>query len=174
MSIPVSRLCLLMGFLRSFVRPYALSVLITAPPRLRVLLCRVLAALSVVACQLAAAQSHLDYPAVLDAVGIDKQTGTVTFVLLVDVPLDELETLRKAEVKLNRYWKAIRRGWFYVQNPTANPALPVKLHVFHLPVANDRGAAALQRLERSSRRYGFQPTFEARKSIFSPASKRGA
>jgi hypothetical protein len=108
----------------------------------------------------------------LDGVRIDRDTGQITFALLIDWPLDGRGTLNAIQVKLNRYYRARKQGVHVTQFPEANPALPVKLHVFHLPAKSEQARDVLSKVERSARRYGFLPTFESRVSIEGPAVLR--
>ena len=116
--------------------------------------------------------THLERDHVLDAVRIDEKTGQVSFAILIDWPLDDPRTLNAVQRKLNRYYRARRQGFHVVQFPEVNPALPVGLHVFHLPATTERGKAALATIERSARRYGFLPTFESRQGIEGPTVSR--
>jgi hypothetical protein len=116
--------------------------------------------------------THLEREQVLDAVRVDKKTGQVSFALLIDWPLDDPRTLNAVQRKLNIYYRARRQGYHVVQFPEVNPALPVGLHVFHLPAATERGRAALATIDRSARRSGFRPTFESRSGIEGPTVSR--
>lgn len=127
---------------------------------------------TLVAVPLLAAPTHLEHSQVLDGVLINKDTGQVTFALLVDWPLDGQGTLNAIQVKLNRYYRARKQGFHVTRFPEANPALSVKLHVFHLPARSEQAREVLSKVERSARRYGFTPTFESRISIEGPAVPR--
>lgn len=116
--------------------------------------------------------THLERERFLDAVRIDSQTGQASFAILIDWPLDDPRTLDAVQRKLNRYYHARKKGFHVARFPEVNPALPVGLHVFHLPATTVRGKAALERIDRSARRYGFLPVFEPRSGIEGPAVSR--
>jgi hypothetical protein len=141
-------------------------------PRRAVLVALATLASSMVATPSLAAPTHLEHSQLLDGVLIDKETGQVTFALLIDWPLDGQGTMNAIQVKLNRYYRARKQGVHVTQFPQANPALPVKLHVFHLPAKSEQARDVLSKVDRSARRYGFSPTFESRVSIEGPAVPR--
>jgi hypothetical protein len=112
--------------------------------------------------------TYLERENSLDAVRIDDKTRQASFALLIDWPLDDPRTLNAVQLKLNRYYRARKQGFHVTQFQNVNPALPVGLHVFHLPATTERGKLVLANVERSARRYGFLPVFESRLSIEGP------
>jgi hypothetical protein len=111
---------------------------------------------------------HLEDVSKIDGIGVDKQSGQLQVVLLVDKLLSERDTQQLVDKKLNNYCRLRRNGRLFEIERNAKSTLPVKLMIFHLPTETAVDQRVLGAIMRSAQRCTFVVTSEARKSIFKP------
>ncbi|MGL4233080.1 MAG: hypothetical protein ACRCWJ_17065 [Casimicrobium sp.] len=111
---------------------------------------------------------HLESATTLDAFGVDKESGRLQVVLLVDKPLADPTTKKLADRKLQNYCRAKRSGSLFAMETRAKATLPVELVVFHLSFEREEDDSVLASITRGARRCAFEVKTESRKSIFKP------